>query len=380
VNQEYLELAFQLAEKGRGMTNPNPMVGAVVVNGGVVAGQGYHAKAGLAHAEIEALTEAGDRARGGSLYVSLEPCRTHGRTPPCTDAIIEAGIREVFVGLIDPNPKVSGRGMQTLKDSGIKVELGQAPPWATNQNEVYVKHITTGRPFLLLKSAVSFDGKIAAKVGSRTYLTQAEAGREVHRLRNEYDAVMVGIGTVLADDPLLTCRLSVEEPRQPARIVVDSAGRLPLDSRLVQTANEGPVILAATDRLTAERRAEFTERGIDVIICRPDKMGRVDLDDLLQAVGKRGIVSVMAEGGGELNQNILERRLADKVVVFMAPVIVGGNEGLSMSTGAHPVSVELQVSGYRLVGPDLMIEAYPIQNGRGRERAGQRKVENCFQE
>lgn len=355
---KYMEMAFGLAEMGRGRTNPNPLVGAVIVNGGRVVGEGWHSKTGAPHAEIEALDQARGASRGATLYVTLEPCRHQGRTGPCTEAIIEAGIKEVMIGVLDPNPLVAGKGVKALKDAGLAVSVGDSGKIA-KQNEVYFKYITTTRPFVLVKIAMSLDGKIAASVGARSNLTDTKAQLEVHKLRNEYQAVLVGIGTILVDDPMLNCRLESGEVRQPIRVVVDSRGRIPLDSRVVRTAGTAPVILAATEKMPAGRRRDLEAAGVEVLFCALSERGQVDIDDLLVRLGEREITSVLVEGGALLNEELLAEELADKILLFLAPVIIGGPDSVPVVAGARPIMRNWQTDQCRLIGNDVMLEVYP---------------------
>lgn len=355
---KYLERAIDLAELGRGRTYPNPMVGAVIVNKDRIVGEGYHEKSGEPHAEINALAEAGSLARGGVLYVTLEPCCHVGKTGPCTDRVIEAGIRQVIVGMVDPNPKVNGEGIRRLKAAGIAVTVLEIAK-AVKQNELYLKYIKTGQPFVLLKIAISMDGRIAAPIGKRTALTQPIAQHEVHVLRSEYPAIMTGIGTVLIDDPKLNCRLEGTDVKQPVRIIVDSQGRLPLKSRVAKTAMSSPVVLATTDKISLERERELTAVGVDVMVCESNGEGRVDLADLLKRLAARQIAGVLVEGGAALNRAMVSERLVDKLALFVAPKVIGSGDSLGMVGNDADVGRDFIFSGCRLVGEDLMVEAYP---------------------
>ncbi len=356
---ELLHRAFELAEEGRETCRPNPMVGALIVKDGRVVGEGRHRTAGGHHAEIQAIIEAKGATKGADMYVSLEPCCHHGRTPPCTEAVIDAEIARVIFGALDPNPRVHGQGMERLRDAGLEVEhVGVLPDFA-RQNEVYVKHITDGRPFLLLKVAISLNGKIARARGEQTRLTGEITRERVHSLRSEFQAILVGAGTVLTDDPLLTARSSGGDLHQPLRVVVDSGGRMPLDSRLVQTSDDNPVLMAATDRLTEPRRAEYEEAGVEVLICAADSGGRVDLNDLLRILGDRGITGVMVEGGATVNETIFRDGLLDKLVLFVAPTMMGGPGTVPILLEESQFSKEFQITECRMVGDDMMVVAYP---------------------
>lgn len=361
----YLETAINLAEMGRGRTNPNPMVGAVIVKNGRVIGRGYHARAGEPHAEIHALDQAGVRAKGATLFVSLEPCAHQGRTPPCVDAIRRSGIREVVAASIDPNPKVKGRGFAALRAAGIAVRLEPLEGRIALQNEVYFKHITTGTPFLLLKVAMSIDAKIAAPVGARTTFSSAEALHEVHKLRNEYQGVLVGIGTVLIDNPMLNCRLEERAVRQPVRIILDSNARLPLNCRIAQTASEHRTILVCTKGAKQAAVRALERHGIEIMVCADDKDGRVDLPDMLDQLGKREITSVLVEGGAAVNGAFLSRKLTDKLLLLISPVVIGSADTLPMLPAGDEAPQRFKYSAARLLDSDLLVEAYPVYEGRG---------------
>ena len=357
-------MAIDLAESGRGRTNPNPMVGAVVVKNGRVIGEGYHPGAGDSHAETYALKQAGARSKGATLYVTLEPCCHFGRTGPCTETIIRSGIANVVIGAIDPNPLVSGKGIEALKKAGVTVTLSESER-IPRQNEVYFKYITTRQPFTLLKIAISLDGKIAAPVGARTNLTGAKAQLEVHRLRNEYEAIMVGVDTVIADNPALNCRLEGPDIRQPLRIVLDSTGRLSSESRIVQTARERPVILATTDRIAKTKARELTSQGVEILVCGTNNEGRVDIADLKHRLGEREIASLIVESGAGLSVEMLAKGLVDKMILFYAPVFIGDEDSLSITAGARPLAQRWRTSECNLLGEDVMIELYPPESAPG---------------
>ena len=336
--QQWVRRALALARKGLGRTSPNPAVGAVVVRNGQVVGEGFHPRAGGPHAEVVALARAGELARGATLFVTLEPCAHWGRTPPCTDAIIRAGIRRVVACTVDPNPKVNGRGFARLKEAGIEVAL--APAWAGERaralNEAYEKYITTGLPYVTCKAAMSLDGKIATASGSARWITGPEARRVAHRLRQLHDAVMVGIGTVLADNPMLNVRLSSStRARQPVRIVVDSLARTPVTAALFEPQGPaGPVVVAATAKAPPQRIEALRAAGAEVLLLPEDPAGRVNLRALMEELGRREITSVLAEGGGTLHAGLLEAGLVDRVVVFIAPRILGGERAPTFVEGA----------------------------------------------
>lgn len=336
----FLRRALQLARRGLGRTSPNPAVGAVLVRDGQVVGEGYHRRAGEPHAEAVALARAGNLALGATLYVTLEPCAHFGRTPPCADAIIRAGVRRVVACTVDPNPRVNGRGFARLREAGVEVALAgpEEQGQARELNAAYEKFITTGLPYVTLKAAMSLDGKIATPSGDSRWITSEQARALGQRLRARSDAVMVGIGTVLADDPLLTVRRRGRPAaRQPLRVVVDSLARTPPTASLF--TSPGPVLVAATTRAPAERVEKLRERGADVLLTPPGPDGRVNLLQLLAELGRREVVSVLVEGGGTLHAALLEADLAERMVVFIAPKILGGARAPTPVEGAGAGSV-----------------------------------------
>lgn len=362
MNIEYMERALELAEKGRGRTSPNPLVGAVIVKDNKIVGEGFHEKAGEPHAEINALREAGEKARGATMYVTLEPCCFYGRTPPCAKAIKEAGIKEVIVGLKDPNPKVAGKGISELEESGIKVQANVLNKKITAQNETYIKYITTGYPFLLMKAAMSLDGKIALRSGERTWISSEASQRRVHDLRDQYDAIMVGIGTVLADDPLLTARINGKVPKNPLRIIVDSDLRIPLESKIVKTAGEIKTLIACANA-EEERKKILQEKGIEILDL-PKGDGKVNLSVLLKELGKKEIASILLEGGSKLNASVLKAGLVDKIILFIAPIFIGNRDAtclIDSHINHMDETHKLSISNIQKSNGDLIIEAYPLE-------------------
>ncbi len=365
--------ALALAQQALGTTSPNPAVGAVLVRNGQVVGEGLTQPAGQAHAEVVALRQAGELARGATLYVTLEPCCHHGRTPPCTQAIIDAQVGEVHFSTIDPNPLVAGKGREELQKAGIQVVVGDEGKAARKLNEAYFKFITTGIPFVTAKFGASLDGKIATRTGDTRWITGEAARREAHRLlRATSDAMMVGIGTVLADDPQLTARDPDGHPlpRQPLRIVVDSTGRTPASSRLLQ---EPGSVLVAGARIPQERAKALSLAGAQVSQF-PAENGSVDLKALLAYLGQRDITSVLAEGGGTLLGSLFDHGLVDKVVAFIAPLIIGGVGatpavgGLGSATLGE--ALRLQDVHTEQIGEDIMVVGYPPAAG---QKTGQEK-------
>jgi len=363
-DEDYMKLAFELAERGRGKTRPNPMVGAVIVKKGRIIATGYHHKAGQPHAEVIALASAGKRAKGATLYLNLEPCcHTGKRTPPCTKAIIAGGIKRVVAAMKDPNPKVAGRGILELAGTGIKTITGILGPEAKRLNEAYIKWITTGRPFVTMKVAASLDGKIASATGESRWISGKKSRAYVHQLRNESDAVMVGIGTILKDDPRLTARLAGKKGFDPVRIIVDSRLRIPLESRILRLDSAAKTILAATKQASHDKIREIEKLGVQVLIAK-DLNSRVDLAALMDELGRMGITNLLLEGGSELNASMLYERLVDKVIFFVAPKIIGGQNAKSAVGGlaVRPLSHAFNLSGLQVsrLGEDLLIEAYLV--------------------
>jgi len=357
-DERWMARALALAERGRGLCTPNPMVGAVVVSEGRLVGEDFHARAGGPHAETEALRQAGDRARGATLYVTLEPCNHQGRTPPCVDAILSAGIRRVVVAAGDPNPRVRGGGTRALREAGLEVLSGCREDEARACNRVFLAAMERLRPHVTLKCAMTLDGKIAAFDRSARWITGDAARLEAHRLRSQSDAVMVGIGTVLADDPALTVRLDPPWPREPLRIVVDSGARLPLAARLIDSGTPARAVVAVADEAPAERLARLEARGVTVLSCK-SRDGRVDPADLCARLFALDVTGVLLEGGSELNGAFIEAGLVDRVAIFIAPLLIGGATAPT-AVGGHgrllSEAIRLQSLEARPVGPDWLIE------------------------
>ena len=355
----FMQRAIRLAERGRGLASPNPPVGALVVRDGRVIAQGYHRGPGTAHAEIEAIEAAGDATRGATLYVTLEPCTHQGRTPPCAPRVIEAGFARVVIGTTDPNPAVDGRGVAALTDAGIDVEAGVRRPDAERLIQTFSKFIRTRRPFVTAKIAVSLDGRVAAADGSSQWITGPTARRDAHRMRASADAVLVGIGTVLRDDPKLTVRLRGYRGRQPLRVVLDSSARTPLDAALLDGA--APTVVFTTDKATVDATDALRARGADVVRSAA-REGRVDLAAVLETLGHRDVTHLLIEGGPTVLGDTVERGLADRYVFYIAPKLLGsGGPGAVAALVAPTISDarELRVESVRHIGADLKIEAYP---------------------
>lgn len=361
-DEAFMARALALAERGTGWTSPNPLVGAVIVKDGRIIGEGWHTACGQPHAEREALAACDEDPAGSTLYVTLEPCCHWGKTPPCTDAILEAGIARVVVGALDPNPLVAGQGCAQLREAGTVVETGVLEEGCRHLNEVFFHFITTGRPLVVLKYAMTLDGKAATRTGASRWITGPEARERVHRDRHRFTAIMVGIGTALADDPALTCRLEGGPWRQPLRIVVDSQGRLPLDALLVRTAQEIPTLVAVGPQASAERTGALREAGCSVWVSPPAERGNgaVNLPALLDYVGGLGIDSILVEGGPALHGAFIDGGLANRVQAYIAPKLFGGASAPGPVAGrgvALPAdALCLSSPTITALGPDLLLE------------------------
>ena len=356
-DQEYMALALQLAEKGAGWTSPNPMVGAVLVKDGEIIGRGYHAKCGGLHAERAALAACTGDPAGATLYVTLEPCCHHGRQPPCTEAILQAKIARVVVGSGDPNPLVAGKGLDLLRAHGVQVTEGVLDRECRALNHVFFHFIQTGRPYVVLKYAMTLDGKLAAYTGASQWITGEQARRHVHTQRSRYRAILVGVGTVLADDPQLTCRL--EGGRDPLRVVCDTNLRTPLTANVVRTARQTPTCLA-TCVSQESRLAPYREAGCQVLSL-PQSNGQVSLPALMKALGSQGVDSVLAEGGSALHWSLVRDGLVNRVQAYLAPKILGGQGAQSPVGGQgfpHPdQALRLAPPTLTPLGEDLLWES-----------------------
>lgn len=363
-DQEYMLRAIQLAKKGEGWTNPNPMVGAVIVKDGRIIGEGYHKKCGELHAERNAIASLTESAEGATIYVTLEPCCHYGKTPPCTEAIIEQKIKKVVIGSRDPNPKVAGKGAQILRESGITVVQDFMREECDRLNPVFFHYITTKTPYVVMKYAMTLDGKIATKTGASKWITGETARQEVQHMRHRYMGIMAGIGTVLADDPMLNVR--VEGWKSPVRILCDSSLRIPLDSQIVRSAKEYRTIVAYAGR---EENEEITEKitkkieqlhakGVDTVCC-PDEKGQIDLKKLMTYLGNEGIDSILLEGGGTLNDSALRAGIVKEVHCFIASKLFGGKnsktpvEGIGI--GLPSEALKLKCTDICRIGEDIRI-------------------------
>ncbi len=355
---DYMERALSLARVALGKTSPNPAVGAVIAREGVIIGEGYTQPPGSAHAEVVALRQAGKQNRGATMYVTLEPCCHFGRTPPCTQAIIEGGIAEVHIATLDPNPQVAGKGKAMLEGAGIKTLLGEHEEEAREINEAYIKFITTGRPFVTVKFAMSLDGKLATGTGDSRWISSEESRQFVHRLRLASDAIMVGVNTIIADDPRLTAREGQKEEKYPLRVIVDSKARtLPT----AQIFKEPGITIVATTVAAPDRVKKLKKAGAEVVEFS-SREGLVDLEELIRELGRREFINVLVEGGGTLLGSLFEQRLVDKVVAFIAPMIIGGEEAkLAVGgKGAEKIAQALRLSHVKVerFGDDVMISGY----------------------
>ncbi len=361
---DYMRRALRVARRAIGTSSPNPPVGAVVVKDGQIVGEGFTLPPGEGHAEAVALEQAGEKAKGAVLYCTLEPCAHYGRVPPCSEAIIRAGIAEVRMAMLDPNPLVNGKGKAEMEAAGVTCVVGEREEEARCLNEAYVKHITTGIPFVTAKFAMSLDGKIATRTGHSRWITGERARRHAHALRRGHDAIIVGINTVLADDLALTARDGRERPYrwQPLRVVVDSKGRTPPTAQMLW--QPGHTIIA-TSRRGAKVSASLAEAGAEVLVF-PERDGRVDLRMLLKVLGDRGVISVLVEGGGKLLGSLFDLGLVDKVAAFIAPTIIGGREAPSpvAGTGVESMGEALRLSDAhtRRLERDILITGY-VQSG-----------------
>lgn len=361
-DQDFMRRAIMLARRGAGWTSPNPMVGAVIVKQGRIIGEGWHERCGELHAERNAIASLQESAEGATIYVTLEPCCHHGRTPPCTDAILEHRIRRVVIGSRDPNPLVAGKGADLLRQHGVIVEEDFLREECDELNPVFFHYITTNRPYVVMKYAMTLDGKIATRTGASKWITGEDARQHVHKLRGQYRVILAGIGTVLADDPMLNCRLP--GGRQPVRVIADSRLRLPLDSQIAKTAGEYRTIVACANA-EPEKEAALQACGVEVLRC-PDAEGRVDLQRLIQQLGQEQLDSVFIEGGGQLHEAALRAGIVNHVCAYIAPKLFGGAEAKSPVEG-QGVSLpddcaKLDHLKITQLGADLLLE-YDMTGG-----------------
>lgn len=360
-DEMYMRLALDMAKGAKGQTGVNPIVGCVLVKDGRIIGMGAHLRRGEGHAEVHALQMAGAEAEGCTAYVTLEPCSYFGKTPPCSGRLIDHGVKRVVVAAVDPNPQVAGKGIERLRSAGIEVDVGLLAEEASAMNEAFNKYIVTGMPFVTMKTASTLDGKIAAKTGDSKWITGDLSRAYVHTMRHQHQGILVGVDTVIADDPQLNTRLTVPA-LQPVRIVADSRLRLPLEARVLQNLQQQPTIVLTTGLSSGERRRALEELGAAILICGSGP--QVDLRLAMKQLGQREIGSILLEGGGRLNGAMLEQGLVDKIMLFMAPKIIGGKQSpqaISME-GWDRMKDALRLERFKAesVGEDICLSGYPV--------------------
>lgn len=336
-DEKYMRLAMQLAGNAIGRTSPNPLVGAVIVKDNRVVGCGWHRKAGTPHAEVHALNQAGELAQGADVYVTLEPCAHYGKTPPCAKALVEAKVKNVYGGLLDVNPKVAGKGFKILEDAGIHVEYGFLQDELRKQNEVFFKWIEHKKPFVVLKAAMTLDGKIATATGQSKWITNETSRAYGYKLRDIYDGIMVGINTVIEDNPMLTAR--VDGGKNPIRIVVDSNLKIDINANVVQDKS-AKTIVATTDKADKDKILKLQAQNVDVIVVDKDENDKVDIEKLLNILGQQNICSILVEGGATLSGSFVAKKLVDKVYFFIAPKIIGGKEAKTPVAGTGILNLQ----------------------------------------
>ncbi len=363
MNELYMKRALELAKKGEGKVSPNPMVGAVIVKDERIIGEGYHMRYGGPHAEVNAFSSATENVEGATIYVTLEPCCHFGKTPPCVNAIIDNKISKVVVGALDPNPLVAGKGIKILREHGIEVITGVLEEECIKINEIFMNYILTKKPFVIMKSAMTLDGKIATYTGNSKWITGEEARKEVHKLRNRVSAIMVGIGTILTDNPELTCR--IEDGNSPKRIIVDSMLRIPIDAKVINLKDEVLTIVATTIKADEQKIQLLRSKGIEVLVIE-EHNSRVDLQKLMTRLGEMKIDSILLEGGATLNYSALEEGIVDKVQFYIAPKLIGGENS---KTPVGGVGIPLMDNAFKVfklsvstIGDDIFLEGY-IQRG-----------------
>ncbi len=367
-DREYMREALDLALKGRGRTSPNPMVGALVVKNKKVIGRGYHHRAGTPHAEIHALNAAGMEARGSTLYVTLEPCCHRGRTLPCADFIIRSRVARVVVAMTDPNPLVNGKGILRLREAGIQVDVGVLESRARELNEFFIKYITTKKPFVILKAAVTLDGRIATRTGDSRWITSEAARTRVHEIRDCVDAVLVGVNTILSDNPRLTTRLPGRESRDPARIILDTHLKTPLDAKVIMNDSPSGTYIFTGSHVTEERVKAYQERNVTVLVARKGTQG-VDFQRVVEDLGRMEITSLLIEGGATIHASALRSGVVDRVIFFVAPKIMGGGGSLEAigNLGVRRMNEVVQLESVRTerIGEDVMIQGDVVGAGSG---------------
>lgn len=361
VDAFYMNMALELAERGRGYTSPNPMVGSVVVKDFHVVGTGFHEYAGGPHAEVRALENAGELAKGATLYVTLEPCNHTGKTPPCTEKIIKSGIGRVVVAMRDPNPDVTGGGIRLLRKNGITVDVGVEEKQALRLNEMFVKYVKTKRPFVILKTASTLDGRIATRTGDSKWVTGESARNFVHSIRHAVDAIMVGIGTVHHDDPSLTTRLTNIKGKDPVRIILDTRLTISENARVLNMESTAETLVITGDNISSQKKNNLEKQGIKTV-ASPLKDGLIDLDHLMNMLGGLGITSLLVEGGGRVAASALNSSIVDKILFFYAPKILGGDDGIPVCRGPGPEKMSDCIKIHDILihrfDDDILIEGY----------------------
>lgn len=362
IDEQYMAMALSLAKKGAGFTNPNPMVGAVIVKDGKIIGKGYHKKYGGPHAEVNAFADAderGENTKGATIYVTLEPCFHYGKTPPCVDLVLKKEVSRVVIGTLDPNPLVAGQSVTKMEKAGIEVVSGVLKEECLKLNEIFFQYVTTKKPFILLKSALSLDGKMATVTGESQWISCEESRREVHELRGVYASIMVGIGTVLADNPSLTCRL--EGKKSPIRIIVDSSLQTPIDANVLKNQDIAKTIIATTSKAKEEKKRQIEAMGVEVLVF-DEKDGHVDLNQLQEAISERKIDSVLLEGGADLAFGAVKAGIVDKVRYYIAPMMLGGQQSKAALGGEGFEHLSdaflLENVTTRQIGQDICVEGY----------------------
>jgi len=357
----YMKRALELAARGSGRTSPNPLVGAVIVKNGRIIGEGWHERAGEPHAEINAIMNSRESVEGAAIYVNLEPCSHFGKTPPCAEELVRRKFKRVVTAMEDPNPLVAGRGIKLLRENGIQVDVGILSIEALKLNDIFIKHITAKEPFVLLKTAMTLDGKAASRTGDSKWISGELSRAYVHSLRNRYSSILVGVNTVIRDNPELTSRIEGVQTRNPVRIIMDSGGRIPIDANVLNIDESRRTIIAATEDMTEEKRRQLESKGAE-IITTDKRNGRVDIRQLLKELARRGIDSLMIEGGGTVAAAFLEEGLIDKVAFFIAPVVIGGKTAPTPVMGEGVSLIEkgykLKHRSIRVFGQDVLIEGY----------------------
>lgn len=362
-HHSYMQKVLELARKGEGYTAPNPLVGAIIVREGEIVGQGFHQYYGGPHAEILALEEAGERARGATLYVNLEPCCHYGKTPPCTKKIIDSGVKRVLAAMFDPNPLVAGKGVKELQENGIEVEVGLLRKEAERLNEVYIRYISSDRPFVYLKSALTLDGFIATVTGDSRWISNEKARLFAHTLRHKVDAVLVWIGTILKDDSALTTRLPDGRGEDSIRIILDPELSIPPDARVInQKSRKRTILVCGEDYDNKKYQGLLRKENLEILSVQLNEEGKIPLKALLRILHKQGISSILVEGGGRVNYSFLKEGLVDKVYFFIAPIILGGDDGIRVFSGEGVADIEkswkLRDVQYNFFDDNILISAY----------------------